>query len=139
MPLEDTDYGSRQYSVWDSDHRLWRFGTYNHAPLAEPALFVVLRYLDERATARWLAHAFGFEPAVARAASGRSAEHTELRLGGSVVWLSGAAPDDHLWGKDWQATHVVVPDVDAHHDRASRSGATIVQSPTDTADGSRVY
>jgi uncharacterized glyoxalase superfamily protein PhnB len=139
MPLEDTDYGSRQYSVWDGDHRLWCFGTYNHAPLGEPTLLLVLRYPDGPATARWLAHAFGFEPALARTDSGRSAEYTELRFGDSALWLSSAPPDDLLWSKDWHATHLVVPDVDAHHDRASRSGATIVQSPTDTADGSRVY
>ena len=138
MPLEDTDYGSRQYSVWDSDHRLWCFGTYNDAPLGEPTLFLVLRYPDRSTTARWLAHAFGFQPALARIASGDSTGY-ELRLGDSALWLSSAPPDDLLWSKDWHATHLVVPDVDAHYDRASRSGATIVQSPADTADGSRVY
>ena len=62
MPLEDTDYGSRQYSVWDGDHRLWCFGTYDHAPFGEPTLCLVLRYPDRPATTRWLAHAFRFEP-----------------------------------------------------------------------------
>jgi uncharacterized glyoxalase superfamily protein PhnB len=139
MPLEDTDYGSRQYSVWDGDHRLWCFGTYNHAPFGEPTLFLVLRYPDRPATARWLGHAFGFEPALTSSASGRSAECTELRLGDSALWLSSAPPDHRLWCKDWHATHLVVPDVDAHYDRAQKSGATIVQSPADTADGARVY
>jgi uncharacterized glyoxalase superfamily protein PhnB len=139
MPLEDTDYGSRQYSVWDGNDRLWCFGTYNHAPLGEPTLFVVLRYPDRPTTARWLAHAFGFEPALTSSASDRSAECTELRLGDSALWLSSAAPDDRLWAKDWHATHLVVPDVDAHYDRAQKSSATVVQSPADAADGARVY
>jgi len=119
--------------------RLWCFGTYNHAPFGEPTLFVVLRYPDRPATARWLAHAFGFEPALTSSASGRSAECTELRLGDSALWLTSAPPEDPLWGKDWHATHILVPDLDAHYDRAQKSGATIVQSPADTADGARVY
>jgi uncharacterized glyoxalase superfamily protein PhnB len=133
MPLEDTDYDSRQYSVWDAEHRLWCFGTYNHAPLGEPTLFLVLRYPDLPAAANWLAQAFGFERL-----SGRSTEPVPVRLGESVLWLSAAA-EDRLWGQSWHATHVVVPEVDAHHDRASRCGATIVQPPTERADGSRVY
>ena len=137
--MEDADYGSRQDSVWDGDHRLWCFGTYNHAPFGEPTLFLVLRYPDRPAMARWLAHAFGFEPALTGSASGRSAECTELRLGDSALWLSSAPPDDRLWRQDWHATHLVMPDVDAHYDRARRSGATVVQSPADTADGARVY
>ena len=52
------------YLVRDGDHRLWCFGTYNHAPLGEPTLFLVLRYPDRPATTRWLAHAFGFESAL---------------------------------------------------------------------------
>ncbi len=27
-PLADTDYGSREYSVYDSERNLWSFGTY---------------------------------------------------------------------------------------------------------------
>jgi uncharacterized glyoxalase superfamily protein PhnB len=137
MPLEDTDYGSRQYSVWDHERHLWCFGTYTHAPVDESRLFLVLRYADRALARDWLREAFGFESA----GTGRdgSAEHLELRLGDGRLWLSRAAAGDARWGDSWHATHVVVPDVDAHYERARQSGATIVAPPADLDGFGRVY
>jgi uncharacterized glyoxalase superfamily protein PhnB len=130
MPLEDTDYGSRQYSVWDHAERLWCFGTYNHAPTGEPALFVVLRYPDRAEAAEWLARAFGFEPVALSGPQTVASEQIELRLGESPLWLSDRFAGDRSGG-DWHVTHVVVPDVETHYASARRAGVTIVQPLAD--------
>lgn len=137
MPLEDADYGSRQYSVWDLEQHLWCFGTYTHAPADESRLFLLLRYADRARAGDWLERVFGFERVGAERVP--SAEHVELRLGEGRLWLSPTAKEDARWGDEWHATHVVVPDVDAHYERARQSGATIVSPPAHLDGFGRVY
>ncbi len=137
LPLEDTDYGWRQYSVWDREQHLWCFGTYTHAPAEESHLFLILRYADRGRASDWLQRAFGFE----RVGAPRDtpAEHVELQLGGGRMWMSAAADGDAGWGDDWHATHVVVPDLDAHFQRVRQTGARIVSAPMALEGFGRVY
>lgn len=37
MPLVDQDYGSREFAVADPEGNVWCFGTYQPAPLGQPA------------------------------------------------------------------------------------------------------
>lgn len=36
QPLQDTDYGSREFALKDPEGNLWSFGTYRGEPLPEP-------------------------------------------------------------------------------------------------------
>jgi uncharacterized glyoxalase superfamily protein PhnB len=134
LPLETTSYGSRQYSAWDCERRLWCFGTYTYAPAGEPALFVGLRTDNLDDTTRWLERAFAFAP-VDRAGDSETAR---LRLGDSTLLLTNGR-STQPWGADNQATFLEVADPDAHSEKARRDGATIVQPPANGANGRRAY
>jgi uncharacterized glyoxalase superfamily protein PhnB len=135
MPLQDTDYGSRQYSVWDHERHLWCFGTYTHAAPGEASLFLVLRYADRDRAVEWLGRTFGFERVDHAAAAGG---RVEVTLGDGRLWIAPSDEDDARWRDDWHATHVVVPDVDAHYRRTREGGARIVSAP-EMDGGRRVY
>lgn len=137
MPLEDTDYGSRQYSVWDHERHLWCFGTYTHAAPGEASLFLVLRYPDRERAVTWLDGAFGFTRVRTGAVPPR--DRVELRLGEGRLWIAPPAEDDVRWGDDWHVTHVVVPDIEAHYRRAREGGARIVSAPEAAGEGHVYY
>lgn len=96
-----------------------------------PAVTVipVLAYPDVAAAAAWLREAFGFVERL------RIGDHrVQLRVGdGALVVAQGdAAPAGH-------SVMVRVEDADAHHARAARAGARIVQPPADHPYGERQY
>ena len=138
-PLQDTDYGSREYSAWDLERHLWSFGTYSHAVPGDPALFLELRYERGQAALDWLTRAFGFEPLLVVPAENGNIAHAELRLGDSLLFISAGSDDSGAWGKDRQATYVYVADPDAHYTRAVSAGAKILQPPQNTPYGARAY
>jgi uncharacterized glyoxalase superfamily protein PhnB len=137
MPIEDTDYGSHQYSVWDSEHRLWCFGTYTYAPVGDIALHVRLRYPDRRAAIDWLSRAFGLAPVEANPAASPD-RPIALRDDGVAVWLEPATTTED-WGSQWHAAHVVVEDVAGHFLRAQREGARITRALTQADNGGEFY
>ncbi|MCO6415585.1 VOC family protein [Siccirubricoccus sp. KC 17139] len=91
-----------------------------------------LRYRDAPAAIEFLKRAFGFaEHAVHRDEQGGIA-HAELVLGQAMIML-GTAREDTFGalqgvpeGKVTQSAYIVVPDPDAHHDRAVAAGAEVV-------------
>jgi uncharacterized glyoxalase superfamily protein PhnB len=95
-PLQNTDYGSHDYSAWDLEGHLWGFGTYSYAVPGEPSLFVDLRYGDGRAAVDWLSRAFGFVRALEVPGPGDTLVHAEPRLGGSVL-LVDSGVEDAAW------------------------------------------
>jgi uncharacterized glyoxalase superfamily protein PhnB len=138
-PVQNTDYGSREYSVWDCERHLWSFGTYTHAVVGEPSLFVCLHYADGRKAIDWLVRAFAFENGLEVPGDAGAIVHAELRLGDSVLMVSSGPRDERLWGQDHHCVCLCVPDPDAHFARAKAGGAAIVQEPRDTPYGARDY
>lgn len=136
-PLEDTSYGSHDYSVWDQEGHLWDFGTYAYGPTGAPSLFVNLRYRDGHAATEWLSRAFGFEQGLSVSAPDASLAHAELHRDGNV--LMAASGGDEVWRGERQATCIYVADPDSHHARAVRAGAAVVLPPADTPYGARGY
>jgi uncharacterized glyoxalase superfamily protein PhnB len=98
-----------------------------------------LVYADVEAAIEWLCAAFGFRE-LWRAGGHRA----RLAYGNGVVILADHDPDYGRTAPDGSAPRshsvmVKVDDVDAHHDRACRHGATIVSPPTDYPYGERQY
>jgi uncharacterized glyoxalase superfamily protein PhnB len=104
--------------------------------MAISPIIPVFRYRDANAAIEFLTAAFGFEEhAVYRDDDGR-VMHAELRFGDGLIML-GQAGDGRE--PDGGGVYVIVEDVDAHHDRAKRAGATITRELTDMDYGSREY
>jgi uncharacterized glyoxalase superfamily protein PhnB len=137
MPLRDTEYGSREYSVWDLDGHLWAFGSYTQATPGEPSLFVSQWYRDGRAAIEWLNRAFGFTLTLEVPGPNATIAHAELRLGDSIFMI-GSTPDAAVrCNTDRQGQNLYVPDPDAIFARAVAAGATVVEKPADTSYGAR--
>jgi uncharacterized glyoxalase superfamily protein PhnB len=107
--------------------------------------YPLLVYRDARAAMRFLADAFGFEPALAVPGPGASIVHAQMRFEGAALMLRSvregeadlrAAADA---GFVTSLTHVSVTDVDAVHQRAVRAGAAILQPLADAGDGRRGF
>ena len=93
-------------------------------------------YEDGPAALRFLVDAFGCR--VRHTPDPDTFGHAEVEFGeGGVVMLGtpGRVGDRGTWG----GVHVYVDDVDAHCERARRSGAVIVSEPQDMPYGDRSY
>lgn len=140
MPLTDTDYGSRDFSAWDSEGHLWGFGTYamGDAP-ARPTIFPAVRYQSGVGAVAFLSRAFALEPGLQVTSDDGDLTHAELWTGGGVAAVS-AGPDPHgCWHDQRQCICVVEANPDAHHARAAAAGARIIRAPYDTPYGARGY
>ena len=99
------------------------------------AVIPVLTYDDVAEASEWLCRAFGF-----RERLGIGDHRAQLVYGdGAIIVTAGrterrvsAAPVTH-------AVHVRVDETDRHHEQAKRSGAQILQPPTDYPNGERQY
>lgn len=107
-------------------------------------LFPALRYQDAPAAIDWLVAAFGMEKQLVLSPDGTIA-HAQLKFGEDMVML-GSSRDDALklkspreLGGVSQSIYAFVPDIDAHHLRATAAGAEIVIDLRDTEYGSREY
>jgi uncharacterized glyoxalase superfamily protein PhnB len=101
-----------------------------------------LLYEDGEAAIEFLTNAFGFRE-VDRAIGAAGGLHAELEVepGGGRLYLGQPPTGFEGPAKVGQTTlvHVLVDDVDAHHDRAVAAGATVIQGLTDQDYGSREY
>src|SRR5262249_17386002 len=62
VPLQDMDYGSREYTAYDIDRNLWGFGTFTmDAPEGLATIVPEVHYSDGVAALKFLESAFGFE------------------------------------------------------------------------------
>lgn len=140
VPLQNMDYGSREYSAYDVDGNLWGFGTYTmEAPQGPATVFPELHYSDGPAALAFLEKAFGFERGLVVPGQGGVITHAELRYGDGVVMIGSGPEGAEIWGDLHQCTHVLVEDPDAHFAHAKSAGATIVSPPKNTPWGSRGY
>jgi uncharacterized glyoxalase superfamily protein PhnB len=107
-----------------------------------PAATVVpiLIYADVGTAIEWLRNAFGFAE---RLRVGRNGVvfHAQLVVGDGAIMMGcqGAEYRPPRQGEVQQYVHVTVDEVDAHFERAKRSGARIVDAPHDTPFGERQY
>ena len=106
-----------------------------------PNIFPSLRYRDAPAAIEWLVRVLGFEIHAVIDGPDQTIAHAELRLGNGMIMIGSDTQREGVPsqgpGGGW--VYVVLDDVDAHHERAQREGATIAMELTDTAYGSRDY
>ena len=139
-PLQDTGYGSREYSARDPEGHLWSFGTYGMGATAGASrVYPGLHYRDASAAAAWLTRAFGFDVLCEVPDARGRVHHAELTLPPGVVMLESGPRDPAFWGDRDFYVAVSVDDPDAHASRAAAQGAVIVQPPADTPYGARAY
>ena len=103
-----------------------------------------LAYADAPAAIEFLCKAFGFEERVRVPMEDGRLGHAELALEGDIVMLASVYPEMGFASpRDLPALNAqiacYVDDVDAHHARARRAGATIAAEPEDQFYGDRVY
>jgi len=115
----------------------------------------MIAYEDAAAAIDWLCRAFGFTERMRMEDASGTVTHAELELNGGVVMLAQPtteyrSPARHAEECDqarrWlsvpfviDGAHVLVPDVDAHFQRAKTEGATILSEPEDQPYGERTY
>ena len=107
-----------------------------------------LRYRDAAAAIDWLCDAFGFERHLVVPGEDSTTAHAQLTYGNGMIMLGSAFDDDfgrlqktpaEVGGVGTQSPYIIVPDADAHHDRAKASGADIVIDVDDADYGGRGY
>jgi len=112
------------------------------------SIIPTLRYDDAATAIDWLCDAFGFERQLVVPGDDGAIVHAQLRFGNGMIML-GTATDDGfgrlqktpaaVGGVGTQSPYVIVPDADAHFDRAKARGATIVEDICDEDYGGRGY
>jgi uncharacterized glyoxalase superfamily protein PhnB len=115
-----------------------------------------LRYENPDEAIAWLARVFGFRERVRMAGPDGSLITSKLEgPEGGLVMVAGSSPDFEQWIRErvpdfreqrerpWpnlsHTTTAMVSDVDAHHERATAAGATILMTPTEHPWGLRSY
>jgi len=95
----------------------------------------VLSYDDVAEASEWLCRAFGFKERL------RIGDHrAQLVFGDGAVIVTAGRTDRRVAANPvTHAVHVRVEDADRHHEHAKRSGARILQPPTDYPYGERQY
>lgn len=104
-----------------------------------------LSYQDPKAAFRWLEEAFGFEPLMVLLDKDGNIAHSEMSFGNSCVMIGTEWTDKHrspksIEGINTQTVHIQLEeDIDAHCERARKSGAVILQEPNTQFYGDRTY
>ena len=106
------------------------------------AITPYLLYQDAGAAVSWLAKAFGLRPdEVMKGADGR-VNHASMTFGEALLMFGSPGPDfkgPRAIGHWTVNLYVDVDDVEKHHARAVKAGATIIEEPKDTFYGARRY
>ncbi|GAA0935902.1 VOC family protein [Actinocorallia libanotica] len=102
--------------------------------MSRPAIYPIVPYRDLRGALTFLCDAFGFTTHFLVEGPGGGIEHVELALGdGGIIMPTRGNDPAAMW------LCVRVDDLDAHHERAVRAGARIVDDLHETRHGSRDY
>jgi uncharacterized glyoxalase superfamily protein PhnB len=91
-------------------------------------------YRDAAAAIEWLGKAFGFEKHLVVPGENGTIAHAELVFGNGMLMLGSAKA-----GPESASICVIVPDADAHAQRALAAGAEIVRPVHDQDYGGRGY
>lgn len=107
-----------------------------------------LRYRNAQGAIHFLCEAFGFEQHLVVPGEGETIAHAQLVFGNGMIMLGSASDGDFdelqkpladTAAAVSQSPYIVIDDVDAHHARAAKAGATIVMQPEDQEYGGRLY
>ncbi len=118
------------------------------AERTHPNVIPTLRYRDAAAAIDWLCEAFGFERHLVVPGEDGTIAHAQLTCGNGMVMVGSALDDDFgklqktpadVGGVGTQSAYIIVPDADAHYDRAKAAGAAIVYDIRDEDYGGRGY
>src|SRR5579875_262966 len=102
----------------------------------------LLVYDDLVAAHEYLVRVYGLEPGPVTRDAGQRVIHAEVRAGSQVIWLHPAGPgyaSPASLGAVTGMTVVSVDDADAHHVRALRACADIIEEPAYQPYGVREY
>jgi len=107
------------------------------------AITPYLLYRDAGAAVDWLVAVFGLSRTgdLFKGDDGR-VTHASLKFGKALLMLGSPGPDfkgPRALGHATQNLYVDVDDVEKHHARAVKAGATIIEEPKDTFYGARRY
>ncbi len=118
------------------------------AERTRPNVIPTLRYRDAAAAIEWLCGAFGFERHLVVPGERDTIVHAQLSCGNGMIMLGSAADDEfgriqktpaEVGGVGTQSPYVIVPDADAHYERAKAAGAVIVYDIRSEDYGGRGY
>ena len=118
------------------------------AERAHGRIVPTLRYRDAAAAIDWLCEAFGFERHLVVPGEGGRIVHAQLVCGNGMIMLGSAGDDEFdrlqkppadVGGVGTQSPYIIVPDADAHYERAKAAGARIVYEIRDEDYGGRGY
>lgn len=106
-----------------------------------------MRYRDASAAIDWLCEVFGFTRHLVVPGEGGTIAHAQLTLGNGMIMLGSARDDEHgrmvtvpeADGPVTQSAYIIVPEIDAHYQRARAGGANIVMDIADQDYGGRLY
>jgi uncharacterized glyoxalase superfamily protein PhnB len=108
-----------------------------------------LRYEDAPAAIEWLCRVLGFEKHLIVPGEKGRIDHAQLVLGNGMIMLGSSGRDNEYGklvtlpnksgGKPTGSVYIVVPEIDAHYERAQREGAEITLPIADQDYGGRVY
>jgi len=100
-----------------------------------------LLYKDSTAALEFLSEAFGAEEVLRYTNEDGYVNHAETKINGASVYLGSPGEDFRNPGEVGVTVlmHVLVPDVDAHVERARAAGAEIVDEPENQDYGQRRY
>ena len=106
-----------------------------------------LRYHDASAAIEFLCEAFGFARRLVVPGPDGTIRHAQLTLGDGMIMLGSARNRDfgplvktpREVGANTQSAYVIVPEIDAHYERAKAAGAEMVLEIQDASYGGRLY
>src|SRR5262245_21732440 len=107
-----------------------------------------MRYRDVAAAADWLCAAFGFEKLTVLTDEAGATIFAQLTFGRAMLMLAPVRDTpiskfmkqpDEIGGAETQSCYLMVPDADAHHERAKAAGAEIILDVEDDDFGGRGY
>jgi uncharacterized glyoxalase superfamily protein PhnB len=104
-----------------------------------------MHYRNAPAAIDWLCRVFGFERHAVHPGPDNTIMHAELTLGGGMIMLGSARPDnymkhpDELGGVETRGVNLIVADADAVYAKAKQAGAEIVLDIEDKPYGGRGF
>ncbi|BCG96724.1 VOC family protein [Mesorhizobium sp. 131-2-1] len=101
-----------------------------------PSIVPYFSYVDAKAAINFLKEAFGLELIQSVLGKDGKVIHAEMRFGNGVIMMGTVEAKPTMGGA---GVYLVVDDVEGHHKRAAKMGATIVYPPEDTGFGTRRY
>ena len=115
--------------------------------MANGSIIPTMRYRNAGAAIEWLCKAFGFAKHLVVEAEGGAIAHAQLTLRNGMIMLGTERGDEYgklmavpsQGGRVTQSPYIIVPEIDAHYERAKAAGAEIVMPIEDQGYGGRLY